>query len=335
MEQSTQQMMAIPADSGDVFGMGIDELKQLVKLMGTKGVSQNQISQKAGYTSGARLSQFMSKCGAENVEDFKDFMPKLRNGLSTVITERFGTVDTKARTFERIETQVYQDFASLATLCRRTPMMGAFGGPAGCGKTTAAMMYQASYPEVYIVTATELTRSSYELLRDLADQLGVDASNRRDVVEKVCKQLRGKDALVIVDEADAPENPLKVMSGLRVLYDKARVAVLYVGIEEAGRKKGGFLSRLRASRGDYRYLSRRLRKIGVASYLGVDEVQQLAEMVLGPISAPIARLMHKLTEGNVGELETLVFELALLSTDGSPLSEKAVADTAKAVLVIN
>ena len=77
-------------------------------------------------------------------------------------------------------------------------------GEAGCGKTTAARLYEAGHREVFYVLCSEDMRRG-DFVRDIARRVGIRADGMaiRDMLDAICSALVRMDApLLVFDEAD-------------------------------------------------------------------------------------------------------------------------------------
>ncbi len=111
-------------------------------------------------------------------------------------------------------------------------------GGAGVGKTTACRQYQATHPNVWLLTAEPACASAYAVLEYLCDLLCVDegAPNRRS--RAVARRITGTQGLVVIDEAQ--HLTTAALEQLRAVHDKSSVGLALVGNAEVfARLDGG------------------------------------------------------------------------------------------------
>lgn len=324
MDETTQGITVIP-EAGAVHSMTGDELRQLVRLLVSKGVTQRYISDKAGYDkAGARLAQFLKAAGVD--AGFETFTVALKSALALIISERFSLADTTARKFQRMETSVTQDLFNAARICQNRGMMGYLTGPGGSGKTTSAKMYAAQTMNVVYVACNELMGRPYDLIRRVAKSLDIYERSRYDSIQAILDRLSMSRALLLVDEADVV--PVSFLSALRIFNDEGGIGMLFVGQE-------GLQRTLRSSVKSHRYLTSRFRHQEHTRAIGMDDVRMLAESVLGPLESGVVAALRAASAGVTRDLETLCYALHDFAVAGEVLGEKLVKQAAESVLILH
>lgn len=113
-------------------------------------------------------------------------------------------------------------------------------GVAGVGKTTALRHYRDKSSHVYMLTAAPLMKSPLDVLRKLGRVVGVSERASGGLSDALIEQLKGRQALVILDEAHhlTPD----AFDQMRSLHDNAEVGLVACGnvevaslLEGAGR----------------------------------------------------------------------------------------------------
>jgi len=102
-------------------------------------------------------------------------------------------------------------------------------GEAGCGKTTAVRQYAVNSYSALLVDV-DPSFSQVVLLHEIARAAGVEAmGSTSTVIERIITALRGRDAVLIVDEADyLSDASLELLR--RIIHDKAQAGVVLVGL---------------------------------------------------------------------------------------------------------
>ena len=111
-------------------------------------------------------------------------------------------------------------------------------GGAGVGKTTACRQYQATHPNVWMLTGEPACGSAHGVLEYVCDVLRITegAPNRRSLA--ATRRVIGTGGLFIIDEAQ--HMTTAGLEQLRVLHDKGGIGLALVGNNEVfARLEGG------------------------------------------------------------------------------------------------
>lgn len=102
-------------------------------------------------------------------------------------------------------------------------------GEAGVGKSETGRHYQTQHPNVHIATMTPATSGAGSALNDIADELGLAGNTTQpyQVQREIIKYLRGREGLLIIDEAQ--QLNLQGLEMIRSLHDLAGIGVAVVG----------------------------------------------------------------------------------------------------------
>lgn len=126
-------------------------------------------------------------------------------------------------------------------------------GGAGLGKTTACQQYQATSPNVWLVTMDESTAGLVTALQEISETMGLSsAGGAREMVKRICKRVRGTNGLLLIDEAQHLGIP--ALEQIRAIHDATGIAIAFVGNE-------GVFSRMAGGRGAER-LDRLFSRVG-------------------------------------------------------------------------
>jgi DNA transposition AAA+ family ATPase len=128
---------------------------------------------------------------------------------------------TETTTMEQVRRAitVAQDEADIAVIT----------GEAGAGKTTALLQYAKESFSALLVDV-DPSFSKVVLMAEIAHALGVeDKGGMNAVIDRVIKALMGRDAVLIIDEADyLSEGSLELVR--RIICDKAHTGVVLAGL---------------------------------------------------------------------------------------------------------
>jgi DNA transposition AAA+ family ATPase len=210
------------------------------RVMEAEGLSQNAIAKEANIAP-ATLSQWMN---ANYPGDTTKVATKVaqwlsrrggRQQLQAIMPPKpdFIETPTARRIFDTL--QYAKDAADFALIV----------GGAGMGKTTTLRHFQASFPNVWIATATPATASVVELLQEIAMALGLREcrSHPAWLQRTILQHIRDRNGLLVIDEANHMPKPTLEMC--RSLHDLAQVGLVMSGNQSVHRNiynggKNGF-----------------------------------------------------------------------------------------------
>ena len=193
-------------------------------------------------------------------------------------------------------------------------------GDAGTGKTTALRQYaEESRSAILIEVDPSFTKTT--LMKAIARALGADMrGGQTAVVERVVEALSGRDAVLIVDEADyLSAASLELLR--RVVNDKSGTGVVLVGLPRLEYN-------IRNLKNDHQQLQSR---IGVTARLGAMDRTDAAKIVSGvwgEVSRPVLDAFTRTAGGSVRTLVKLmgrVHQSMAINGDSAP-SEEIIAD---------
>ena len=225
--------------------------KRFFEIVGSpeegKRISQAKAAQALGYSGGV-ISAYKSKTYNGDVK-------KLEKEIAAWL-------EREARRLERLdvpiaETSTLEKMRRAITIAQDEGDIAVIIGDAGSGKTTALRQY-AKESHSALLIEVDTSFSQVTLMAEIARKLGVESKGGQNaVVERVIEALKGRDAVLIVDEADYLSG--KALELLRrVINDKAQTGVVLVGLPELEHK-------IRGNRSDHKQLQSR---IGVLLRLG-------------------------------------------------------------------
>jgi DNA transposition AAA+ family ATPase len=214
----------------------LKERRLLWRAAREDGVALSTIAEAAGV-SRPLLSQFLNY---DEHRATKNLLTALRDYFKT--TGRWdesaarapGAALREVRELETIDTETFRRVWYVLEATADNRNFGMVSGPSGCGKTLAVRRWLERSPEgaVYLAATPCLTRKN--LLRRLANELGVLAKGDADaILERLCVALAASPRLIIIDEADqiCGESRLET---LRALIDNSEngAGIVLIGNED-------------------------------------------------------------------------------------------------------
>ena len=318
MEQHAQ-LTGMPGAEA-VASMSLEELRHLVEMVSSQGVTRKAIAEEAGY-SGSALSSWMKGAYGRGGDD-RGFELALRGALERILVRRFMAGNRSAQRFRRVPTTVTETVFGIAQTCQHKGWMGILTGAPGRGKTTAAEMYRATADDVvYVWTSKFMTPR--KLMTAIADQVQVVEKSTYDMQVRVCEELQKTKSLVIIDEAE--NLGLDMLDSLRQLNDWSGAGLLFIGQDV-------FYTMIARARKTHEYLADRFKVRGRVKDIQLADVERLLSTEVATHSA-IAPALLQACEGSARVLETLIFNLLPMIDGGTGLDEAMIREAVDQIRV--
>ena len=271
-----------------------------------KRISQVKAAQALGYSSGV-ISAYKSQTYNGDVATLER---KIEIWLSR-----------EARRLEQLEipvaeTTVMDKVRRAITIAQDEADIAVIIGDAGTGKTTALRQYAKEDPSA-IMIEVDPSFTQITLMHEIARALGVETKGAHNVVvERVIEALSGRDAVLIVDEADyLSDSALEILR--RVINDKSHTGVVLVGLPRLEYK-------IRNLRNDHQQLQSR---IGVMVKLGKLTKTDASKIVSGVWKDVAKDTLAAFADAASGSTRTLtklmsrVHQLMILNKVAAPDAE--------------
>jgi DNA transposition AAA+ family ATPase len=226
----------------------------------SRRISQAKAAQALGYSSGV-ISAYKGKTYNGDVKTLeKKIDAWLKREARRLDRLDVPVAETKTNEKMRRAITIAQDEADIAVII----------GDAGTGKTTALRQYEKENHSALLVEV-DPSFSQITLMKEIARAVGVDAKGGQNaIVERVIEALTGRDAVLIIDEADyLSDSALELIR--RIINDKSKTGVVLVGLPRLEFK-------IRNLRNDHQQLQSR---IGVLVKLGKLKKSDAEKIITG------------------------------------------------------
>ena len=254
-----------------------------------KKISQRKAAKSLGYSSGV-ISSYKShtyngavKALEEKIELWLKREENRYNKLGIPFMEI-----TPSGQIRKICAMVHED---------RT--LGVLPGQAGSGKSTALKKYRDENPGSVIYIEVDPGFNKNILMMEIARELGLDIKgNLYTLTSRIIQALRGRDMLVIVDEADyLSDNALELLR--RIIHDKAETGVIVSGLPR-------LLSQLHNMRDDHAQFTSRVGVKHNIKPLHRPDAQKVIASVWPDLEKTSIDCLVKLSSGSLRTLTLLM-----------------------------
>ena len=253
-----------------------------------KRISQSKAAQALGYSSGV-VSAYKSRTYNGNVKAFEEAVAAWLKRMARRVTKiDVPVAETTALDSVRKAAAMAQDEADIAVIV----------GDSGTGKTTALRTYVAeSHSAILIEVDSSFTKNV--LMEEIARAVGVETKGSLTTVTKrVVDALRGRDTVVMIDEADyLSDGSLELIR--RVINDKAQTGVVLAGLPRLKYK-------LENLRNDHQQLTSRVGVLLEIKRLSKPDAVKIIEGVWRELEKETIEAFIKFAGGSVRTLVKLI-----------------------------
>ncbi|MCA1972081.1 MAG: AAA family ATPase [Caenispirillum sp.] len=136
------------------------------------------------------------------------------------------------------ETVTTAKIISILQYAQIAPDIAVVGGDAGTGKTTSATEYCRTNPNAWMVTMDPSCSSANAMLAEICQVVGVQERLSTRLARAIGEQLKGKQALIVLDEAQHLST--QALEQIRSLHDKYGLGIALIGnVSIYARLEGG------------------------------------------------------------------------------------------------
>ena len=250
-----------------------------------KRISQVKAAQALGYSSGV-ISAYKSHSYKGDVKALeKKIAAWLKREERRLVKLEVPVAETSALEKIRRAASVAQDEGDIAVVI----------GDSGSGKTTALRQY-AEESQSALLIEVDPSFSQVTLMNAIARALGVDdKGGQNTVVARIIESLTGRDAVLIVDEADyLSDSSLELLR--RIIHDKSQTGVVLAGLPRLEHK-------IRNLKNDHQQLQSR---IGVMLKIGTLKRTDAEKIISGVWKDTSKEAMDAFVKTANGSTRTLV-----------------------------
>lgn len=195
---------------------------RVASLKAAEGLSWTTIANEAGVAAGT-LSPWVTGTYGAPGHEVAEALTRWLDARETRRATRAALGDLPAY----VETPTAREITAVLQFAQVMPDFCPVVGSPGIGKTTTIEEYQRRSPHVYVTTAVRNQGRPVQLMTQLCDEMGIGEKSANLLFSAVRAHLRGKGALVVVDEAQ--HLSFDALEQMRQLHDLAGTGVVLAG----------------------------------------------------------------------------------------------------------
>jgi DNA transposition AAA+ family ATPase len=228
MGETIDSVLATPNPDHEAIRLALRE------AAGEDGISHSEIARQAGIGV-STFHAFMIEKYKGNVDSIAK---SCRIWLSTRATKT-RVIEARPQRSSFVMTPSAEAFHAVLAQAQHEPDMVTICGEPGVGKTEACREYQRRNSNVFILTAEPDMKSAYAVMECLCDVLDVREANSVRRSRAIARFLAGRQALLIIDEAQ--NIGLPALDQIRAYHDNqaVRVGIALVGHPDTKRRMTG------------------------------------------------------------------------------------------------
>lgn len=266
-----------------------DVRTEVSALLATGTISQAQIAAECGISTTA-VSQFLG-------EKYTGDNEKVAANLSAFLNRYKSAAQNPNNQLPFVKTSISRAVFEVADTCHTAGVMGMVVGASGLGKTRSIEQYIFLNPGTILISA-HAKYSVKDVFSDIHRAIGFDGEgNVHRMMRDISNKLKGTNRLIIIDEAE--HLSAICLDEIRQINDRARIGVLYVGLEK-------FRSQVRAMKSGYEYIVNRVKIPRKLGKLMPEDTEMIVKSIL-PSANGLCKVFHEMSGGNARVLETILF----------------------------
>jgi DNA transposition AAA+ family ATPase len=220
------------SDFVEEVGTAPEDLRQQVRTLVDGGMSQADLARETGIKYGTFTLWFSGKYTGDNA--------RLDEMVGRYLASREARA-TARRTLPAapkwVDTPTSETFIAALEYGQFACDIVAVSGAAGVGKTTACVRYQATHPNVWLMTAQPVTSTPNFAMRELARTMSITERSAGERAGLIISRVRDTGGLIIVDEAQHLSSA--AIDQLRSVHDAAEIGLALVGNSIVRERLGG------------------------------------------------------------------------------------------------
>ncbi|SDH94901.1 AAA family ATPase [Roseospirillum parvum] len=215
-------MSTVPEQTAMTEEVQADLRRQIEGLIDNEGLTQAAIASEAGIAYGTFTGWYRGTYGGNTEKIAGQVVRWLKSRQ-----ERARTAATLPTPPSFIATSTTAKITSILQYAQIAPDIAVIAGDAGTSKTSTCEEYCRTTPHAYMATMDPSCASANAMLAEICSVVGVTERLSTRLSRAIGEQLRGRSALLIIDEAQ--HLSVQALEQLRSLHDKHGLGLALVG----------------------------------------------------------------------------------------------------------